>query len=415
MNTTKTITWLPIVLLAILLTTGCSRSGSKMEVQLEEGKILATLTDSLGAVTEPAQPAERFWDDIDQILLTFCLTGTDTPDSVRVAASFQAIEVAGNDSLLFMIDSSYARASTWEKLSFSAPEGGFRPGKYRVVLAAGKGTTDSLNIHIHPRIPYAQLAGEYQQSDGFNLAAASLGGKVDTVLNTKETSTPENIDYLIDGTSRACFLKKDTLPVELVFSFHLNRKAKVQSVMLDTWPGHSGGSPEMYPKYVEVHGSSKSATKGFKKLASARLHNLAAKQWISFPPTKLNFLKLRILSSYGSDSLVLGEVRIMEERPGSVLADVPLNLINPDLGGNLVRFTSQRDSFGLYALSDGKVDNAWHSADAHRYQEFVFGFHQNRTAFLDKMVLRYAADQDPAQRPKQVALYYSPGASFWKI
>jgi hypothetical protein len=66
-------------------------------------------------------------------------------------------------------------------------------------------------------------------------------------------------------------------------------------------------------KDIEIWVSSESKDAGFRKVALFRLQPWNEWQTLKLPPTRARFLKVRVMSNYGGQYFMLGEVMVFEE------------------------------------------------------------------------------------------------------
>lgn len=307
------------------------------------------------------------------------------------------------------------------------------PGSYSLRLDH-RGTTAaepySLSVRPIPEPPVAKIVGaDTQVPLGFNLAQEALGGKVE-YATSEETNGNMVARNLIDGSAMRWITTRSSLscqskvgscgwsspyhapyPQEFILSFHQQREATIGALLLDTLT--SSRNKQDLPKLVEVWVSITSASEGFVQVASAQLRDELTEHLITIPATRVKYLKLRILSNYGGTRVRMGEIKLIEtpDERGSILADVPKNLVSPALDGTLVRYTSQG---GLTArwLSDGSTDtDGWSSRDDYFPQELVFAFREDREALVDRIVLNprsgYRGKLEPENWPKRIMVAVS--------
>jgi uncharacterized protein with von Willebrand factor type A (vWA) domain len=240
----------------------------------------------------------------------------------------------------------------------------------------------------------------------FSIAAAALGGHVERVSsdgNKEKNYTPQSgwsAAFLIDGgvgtpdiqCSPLCgWASKDSsVPQEIVLSFYQHREAVVSRVVIDTVTQATTDSSNRLPRRVEISVSRSSADEGFTEVASVELPPEPGRRAIGFAPTPARYLRVRILSSYGGEAIVVGEIGVFEaDGPApSILADSPRNLALSALGGGIVAYTSEYASYGAYRLIDGDPAKEWRSGgNLHFPQEFVLSFHDDAVALIDRIVL----------------------------
>ncbi len=426
-------------------------------------KIDAVLAKGITEANDPTETASEFADDAERIyvVLQTPLTGSNAVFSAKWIA-VNALGIEGNKEMA----QSCAPPGTgcgvgdgkpgpkWV-LWFDAPLGGFAPGDYRVDLELRCGGTaqctdaeSSLPFKVVPSLTAAGSAEQAAQIEGFNLAAAVLGGRVVSVTS-QDNDDDRSAGNLIDGYpviltapgGRNCRYscgwfsaerKSDSLeghralfPQDIVFSFYKGREAAINAVVIDTTPFEHWHPIELSPRHVEVWASATSPTEGFAKVAAVRIPRQHGSHLISFSPTQAKYVRVRILSNYGARNVWIGEIQIIEA-PGdtSLLTDAERNLASPGLGGVIVRFTSARDHSFAGSLVDGSTDiplhgrvpkGGWISTDARLPQEFVFAFRGDQVALIDRIVLNTTPDKeaasssaaDPKNWPQQISVAVS--------
>jgi len=428
----------------------------------------AVLAKSITEANEPTATATEFGDDAERVyvVLQTPLTGSDAIFRARwIAVNAEGIEPNKE------VAASCAPPGTgcgvgdgkagpkWV-LWFDAPLGGFAPGEYRVDLELRCGITpqcsdaqSSLPFQVVPSLVAAGGAEQAIQVEGFNLAAAALGGRIASVTSQKNDDD-RSAANLIDGYpviltqpgGRNCRYscgwfsaerQGDTreghralFPQDIIFSFHKKREATVHAVVIDTTPFEHWHPIELSPRHVEVWTSRTSPSEGFVKVAAVRIPRRHGIHLISFPSTPAKYVRVRILSNYGARNVWIGEITIIET-PGdkSILSDAPRNLASSALGGVIVRFTSARDHSFAGSLIDGSTDiplharvpkGGWISTDARLPQEFVFAFRGDQVALIDRIVLNTAPDReetssavaDPRNWPQQISVAVSTDNAF---
>lgn len=229
-----------------------------------------------------------------------------------------------------------------------------------------------------------------------NIAAAALGGDVEWATSTSE-QRGWAADNLLDGGSAdlvcspyCSWLSKDaTFPQEVVLSFNQHREAVVARVVLDTITPLTRLQTIGAPRDVEVWASSLSGTDGFTRVAVTRLPEKPGQHPVEFQPVRARFLKVRLLSMYGTaPAVTLGEISAFEAAgSSSVVADLPRNLAAPAFGGVIVSYTSEYAIYGAWRLVDGNPAVEWRSDDEYLPQTFLFAFRDDRVAFVDRVVL----------------------------
>lgn len=293
-----------------------------------------------------------------------------------------------------------------------------RPGEYRVDLTVNGAPGPSLPFRIVPILPAAAAFEESDRLFGRNVAAAALGGKVESV----PANAGAPAEYLHDGGSevvsrlqplRPWVTRDATFPQEIVFSFHRGRRATVAAVLIDTDSDNRyTGYLDTIPRHVEVWVSTAGAAADFQKVAAARLPRRAARHLIAFDPTPASRLKLRILSNHGGSRTEIVEVQVLEDPSAeSILADRPANLALPALGGTVVRL---RDATGTPVgnLFDGRVgDHGWYTQER-LPREIVLAFRDRQEAYIDSLVLNPSTDLGRASWVKRLSVQVSAESPF---
>jgi Mg-chelatase subunit ChlD len=426
-------------------------------------KVDAVLAKGVTDTHEPKEVTIEFPDDLDRI---YVVLQTPVPGSNGVfKGNWVAVNAEGTKPNT-RIAQSCAPAGTgcgvgdgkdgpkWV-LWLDAPLGGFALGEYRVELelrcGGSTGCSDaesSLSFKVIPSLTASEPAEQATQIEGFNVAAAALGGRV-VSATSQEDDSERSAANLIDGyptiitapTGRKCRYscgwfsderKRDSLedqrahfPQDIVFSFYKQRETSIHAVILDTTPYEHWHPLGQSPRHVEVWTSTTSPTEGFSKAAAVRIPRRQGVHVIRFAATRAKYARIRILSNYGERRVWIGEIKIIEAPgDGSVLADAPRNLASPALGGVIVRFTSSREHSYAGALIDGSTDlplhdgvpkGGWVSTDEALPQEFVFAFRGDQVALVDRIVLNFKIDagferysvQDPKNWPQQISVAIS--------
>ncbi len=414
-----------------------------------EPKVNAVLAKGITEANDPKEIATEFPDDAERIYLVLQspLQGT----SARFSGKWIAINAEGIEPNKQVAHSCAppgcgpdGKVGPKWVLWFDAPFGGFALGEYRVDLdlkcygAQGcKDAASSLTFKVVSSLTAAGAAEQVSQVEGFNIAAAALGGRI-VSATSQHNDTDRSAATLIDGhpiiitdagdceyscgwfseerktaTSEA---HKALFPQDIVLSFYKERDASIHAVVIDTTPFQHWHPIEHSPRHVEVWASTTSPTDGFTKVAAVGIPRQHGVHLIGFSPTRVKYVRVRILSNYGARSVWIGEIKIIEA-PGerSILSDADRNLASPELGGVIVRFTSLREHYYVGALVDGSTDlqlhaevpkGGWVSTDAALPQEFVFAFRGDQVALIDRVVLNTTPDMPAKGRlPDSEAAY----------
>jgi len=391
--------------------------------------IKAVCVRRVDAQKAPLETTSRFDENEPKILLAFHSQDPTLKEIVKVR--WLAVQVEGMPSGKQVRESSQVlRAGSWNTAPFLPPEGGFWPGRYRAEMAQEEKIIAQVDFVIASSQPAAALLSESPAPAGFNLAQRELGGKVVSATSQANSSSWAK-ENLIDGMgyggkncSPACGWASSSrkTPQELVFSFRDQGEALINGVIIncESCDGDESCLASL-PRQVEVWVSSQGPEAGYKLSASRRLRPVAGQHFIALQPVKAKFVKLVIKSHYGSSRRVqLAEVAILEAPPGPSLTEgLEFDLALPSLGGALIRYSSEdygREASRLILpQADGK---GWRSADDKLPQEFVFGFRDDREAFIDRVELLPDLKADPGSRPKLVSVEasaISPSQGFVEI
>jgi hypothetical protein len=104
-------------------------------------------------------------------------------------------------------------------------------------------------------------------------------------------------------------------PVDIVFSFFERKPALVGGVTFalpDAPTVQVQDDPSTAPVDVEVWTSMDGVTKGFSRVAAAKLEQRGGEQTVTFPATEARFVKLRLLSGATKRVVEIGELRVLE-------------------------------------------------------------------------------------------------------
>jgi hypothetical protein len=201
-----------------------------------------------------------------------------------------------------------------------------RPRTWTVLLA-GAGSAALAAILAAAQAPTPPPAAAQVPAGPIDIASVEMGGRVEWVTDEyPPTGSAANLIARTrhDGWSSG----QQRFPQEIVFSFFSRQSALVGSVEINPWTSRGYGNA----KDVEVWTSTENATDGFARMAAATLKNGNVLQPVMFTPVEAKFVKVRVLSSYATNTFhptVMSRVKIIEgQRPGytSILTR------NPDLG-----------------------------------------------------------------------------------
>ena len=400
----------------------------RMDIVISRGTIKAVLAKEVTALSEPITPTDTFPEDAKAIYLVL---KSELATTALVYASWVPMTVEGPKPHLWDTPTLALRPGQWGNIRLKAPPGGFSPGEYRVKIFVDHEPTEALPFTIVPLLPPAPSVAPSDVPRGFNIALAALGGRV--VQATSQLNgttwaaanltdgmafTPDNIPVGPGATRRICdpscgWSSRDkTLPQDIVLAFHRGREARITAVVIDTttYSAAVEGKVDNLPKHVEVWASTTSVPSGFTKLAGARLQPRAAQYLISLPPTQAQYVKVRFLSNHGGDATTAAEVRVIEanDGPASILWDVPKNLALPSLGGAVVGFRSAAPDTKVGQLvDDSPAGEGWRSADDRLPQVFVFAFHGDQVALIDRIVLQPTTSHHSSTWPRRITVSVS--------
>ncbi|MGB5133130.1 MAG: VWA domain-containing protein, partial [Steroidobacteraceae bacterium] len=167
-------------------------------------------------------------------------------------------------------------------------------------------------------------------------------------------------------------------PQEIVFSFYERKPALVGAltfVLPDAPTVAVENDPSTAPADIEVWTSMDSVSKGFSRIAAAKLEPKGGEQTVTFPATEARFVKLRLLSGATARVVEIAELRMLESvREGYE----PLFSREPGtkLWKGSPREAAQR---GLYWLQQASTD--WNFG-----KDGCFGCHVHAQALMGQTV-----------------------------
>lgn len=382
------------------------------------GGIQAICARRVAADKAPVETPKAFRTSDTKIYLALQSMDPGLKDLVRVSWFTDQVEGMPPDRKLSS-DRTILRVGAWNTAVFMPPEGGFWPGSYRVEVEKDGRRLAQLRFNIESEHKTAQLMDQAGPQTGVNLAQAGLGGKV-VSATSQANSTSWSKDGLIDGygyggedCKPSCGWASSgrKFPQELVFAFNQERQAQIKGLVLDAESCSGDGKClQSLPRLVEVWASNQAPDAGYTLAATRRLRPIAARYYIPLAGLQAKYLKLVIRSHYGSSRRTqLAEVEIIEQPgPSSIVADVPIDLALPALGGTVLRYTSQSYRGEAVRLLSKHTDGkGWRSADAKLPQEFTFCLRDDSQALIERLELNMASSADPASRPREVAVLLS--------
>jgi Mg-chelatase subunit ChlD len=375
----------------------------------------AVLAPALTGTGDPQQPATEFPEDISAVHLV-----VRGPANAGLVAKWIAVQAEGYDADQEVQQSRFTLGPDGKGSAALAagPRVVLRPGAYRVDLTVNGAPGPSLPFRIVSILPAAAAFEEGDRLFGRNIAAAALGGQVESV----PANAGAPAEYLNDGGSdvtsrlqqlRPWVTRDATFPQEIVFSFHQWRRATVAAVLIDTDSDNRyTGYLDTIPRHVEVWVATTGAAEDFRKVAAARLPRRAGRHLIAFDPAPASRLKLRVLSNHGGSRTEIVEVQVLEDPSAeSILADRPANLALPALGGTVVRL---QDATGTPVgnLFDGRVgDHGWYTQER-LPREIVLAFRDRQEAYIDRIVVNPSTDLGRETWVKRLSVQVSAESPF---
>ena len=302
------------------------------------------------------------------------------------------------------------------------------------VIATDKAQMDAL---LHTEAPEVLFPGSR------NIAHQALGGSVTASATSDQPDWP--LSNLNDGlTSDAAGIVTPSFgwttgegnkgPVDLEFSFAGERVATLVGLSVDpyvrlTQPGgRDGMNSDFYglrrnwPRDYEVFVSTDSRDGPWTKIGrTEELLRQGGEQTLRFArPVEAKFVRLHLLDNFGGTRMQLGEVALYEAPTScgaSVAAGRTLDLVSPELGGEIVRFSSEQPDFWATHLTDqgfvaaGFGDRSWAGASVDEPQSLTFAFAGTQAARFDRIEIDDDTHQDPGTRPTKVRVETSTDRS----
>lgn len=171
-----------------------------------------------------------------------------------------------------------------------------------------------------------------------NLLSLAMGGNVDKVSSEANVTgflATELLDDLPNDDGEAGWAAQAHFPQEIVLSFFGHQPALISSVQIRP---ADVSYHDSRAKDVEIWTSNESEDAGFSQVARKTFAEDGGEETLSFTPVQARYVKIRVLSNYGSDQFVaLGRVKVTEASGNGY---TPLLQRNPDLaalvGGALI-------------------------------------------------------------------------------
>jgi hypothetical protein len=172
----------------------------------------------------------------------------------------------------------------------------------------------------------AASAGAAMPADAINVAAPEIGGHIELVTSEEDREDRAAI-HLIDLSNPADSSWRATAaaPQDIVIGFFEQEAALISAIVINP----NAHTSVRWPKDVEAWTSMESPTAGFVKASSLTLVHDDVEQTMTFTPVEARFVKIRIVSQYGDDTVVgMGKIRVIEARRAGY---TPLSVRNPKL------------------------------------------------------------------------------------
>jgi hypothetical protein len=172
----------------------------------------------------------------------------------------------------------------------------------------------------------AASGGTAIPADVVNVAAPEIGGHIELVTSEEDREDRAAI-HLIDRSSPSDSSWRATAaaPQDIVIGFFEQEAALITAIVISP----NAHTSVRWPKDVEAWTSMESATAGFVKAASLTLVHDDVEQTMTFSPVEARFVKIRVVSQYGDDTVVgMGKIRVLEARRAGY---TPLSVRNPRL------------------------------------------------------------------------------------
>ncbi len=404
------------------VTTQQHESHNWITIKTPGGSIEVTLASDITKQGEPIGPTRSFSIEED-IFLAFTSSSTERE---LLQVRYFIVDVDGYEPQGYRRKSLVVSSGEHNGFRLDPPRKGFKPGQYRVEVGRRGESPRAIDFIITSKFDRsrAEPVTKANLPPGYNIALSALGGRVEHVTSQKDDKqwAAKN---LIDG--RNCWgcgwsSSDNTLPQEIILSFHEQKEAAVAAVIIDplvfvksSWSleWDTIKYSERTPQHVEVWVSTSSPELGFVQVSGVRLLQGLAQQLITLPAgVSAKFLKLVIKSNFGGKTTALGEIKVIEANSAqkSILADTRMNLARPELGGVLATFTSSRDEekHSVHQLVDGDPNGtAWRSADDNLPQDFVFSFRGDQPALVDQVTLAMPENGSRDSWPKTVSVAVS--------
>jgi Mg-chelatase subunit ChlD len=235
----------------------------------------------------------------------------------------------------------------------------------------------------------------------FDLAAPSLGGRLVRVSSkgVSQRAKPEDLNGA--GNDPHWIVDASTEPPSAVVAF---RECAIDRVVLDTY-WNDWDEPARYDettraREIELLVEGGAPIGVFTIPAHGRLVTLR------FPQVVASGLEVRILSTRGGRFTGLRAIHVIEAEGGTALAGAELDLAKRDVGGEVVRFTSQDKTGPAWRLVDG-TPRGWVSGSTDFPQELVLVVPNEAAALVSAIELEPAADRDDGERPREVRVLAS--------
>lgn len=156
-----------------------------------------------------------------------------------------------------------------------------------------------LNQPITPeemaRFRYA-ASGSFQTPEGINVNSTVLGAKIVSYSSQRPGFEVTHVINEYTGVEYPGWRSADaSFPQDIVIEHD-----QITSVSKFIFTQQGNEPPATWVKDVEVDGSTEGADRGFTRIGQWRLEQVAGSQKLTFPPVNAKWLRLRVLSNYGS-------------------------------------------------------------------------------------------------------------------
>ena len=293
------------------------------------------------------------------------------PGAIEVAVSSQSAEAGFNSAGVFALENSQAL----QALRFEGRRARFIRLTILGVHRDGKPVLGEVMAYAPAIVPEPVRR---------NLAAATMGGRVESV-----TSNPENAAALIDGRAETeWWALEPALPQGIVLSFFDGRAAFVDAVSVHPDPEFN----VTYPRDFEIWVSEPSQGAGFRLVGQFALAADTVAQEFGFEPIRAQQVRLRFTSAFAEGRIGVAEIAVFEAiAPGiepihtGALAELVGELADEIWAANL----AAAGNGGLIVGPPTNPENSrWLTADCATPQSFTVAFFNDRPAWISDVYVR---------------------------